>query len=105
MTAAYRRVYDSRHVQADCKERSGTPRWAIEYGLPLPSTGQCGNVPFTFYETFQPKIIKIQLCLLELQLKMSGILFYETQCSTRPVERGLTNLSTVVLAGICHGMM
>jgi len=96
--AAYRRVYDSRHVQADCKERSGTPRWAIEYGLPLP-------LPFTFYETFLPKIIKIQLCLLELQLKMSGILFYETQCSTRPVERGLTNLSTVVLAGICHGMM
>ena len=34
----------------------------------------------TFYETFPPKIIKIQLCLLELQLKMPGILLYETQC-------------------------
>jgi len=33
----------------------------------------------TFCETFLPKIIKIQLCMLELQLKMSGILFYETQ--------------------------
>jgi len=37
--AAYRRVYDSRHLQADCKEpRSapGTLRLAIEYGLALP---------------------------------------------------------------------
>ena len=30
--AAYRRVYDSRHVQADCKE---TLRSAIQYGLYL----------------------------------------------------------------------
>ena len=29
----------------------------------------------TFCETFLPKIIKIQICILELQLKMSGILF------------------------------
>jgi len=33
--AAYRRVYDSRHLQADCKE-PGTPRSVIEYRLPLP---------------------------------------------------------------------
>jgi len=33
--AAYRRVYDARHVQADCQEPvSGTLRLAIEYGLP-----------------------------------------------------------------------
>jgi len=38
--AAYRRVYDSRHLQADCQEltgiSSGTLRSVIEYGLPLP---------------------------------------------------------------------
>ena len=38
--AAYRRVYDSRHVQADCQEpgscSSGTLRSVIECGLPLP---------------------------------------------------------------------
>ena len=31
--AAYRRVYDSRHLHADC---SGSQRLVIEYGLPLP---------------------------------------------------------------------
>ena len=35
--AAYRRVYDSRHLQADCQEpgpiSSGTLRSVIEYGL------------------------------------------------------------------------
>jgi len=37
--AAYRRVYDKRHLQTDCQEPgicSGTLRWVIEYGLPLP---------------------------------------------------------------------
>ena len=37
--AAYRRLYDSRHLQADCQEpgiSSGTLRSVIEYGLPLP---------------------------------------------------------------------
>jgi len=36
--AAYRRVYDSRHLQADCKKNaisSGTIRSVIEYELPL----------------------------------------------------------------------
>ena len=36
--ADYRRVYDSRHLQADCQElgiSSGTLRSVIEYGLPL----------------------------------------------------------------------
>ena len=38
--AAYRRVYDSGHLQADCQEpgsiSSGTLRSVVEYGLPLP---------------------------------------------------------------------
>jgi len=37
--AAYRWVYDSRHLQADCQEPGSAPepiRSAIEYGLPLP---------------------------------------------------------------------
>ena len=37
--AAYRRVYDSRHLQADCQEPGSAPeplRSVIEYGLPLP---------------------------------------------------------------------
>ena len=37
VTAAYRRVYDSRHLQADCARTgisSGTLRSVIEYGLP-----------------------------------------------------------------------
>jgi len=38
--AAYRRVYDSRHLQADCQRTgisSGILRSVIEYGLALPS--------------------------------------------------------------------
>ena len=35
---AYRRVYDSRHLQADCQEPGSAPeRSVIEYGLALPS--------------------------------------------------------------------
>ena len=37
--AAYRRVYNSRHLQADCQEPGSAPeplRSVIEYGLPLP---------------------------------------------------------------------
>ena len=37
--AAYRRVYDSRHLQAGCQKiriSSGTLRSVIEYGLPYP---------------------------------------------------------------------
>jgi len=38
--AAYRRVYDSRHLQADCQEPGPAPartlRSAMDYGLPLP---------------------------------------------------------------------
>jgi len=45
-------------------------------------SGEVGNYTIfqlpTFYETFLPKIIKIQLCLLELQLKNVGDPFYET---------------------------
>ena len=33
--AAYRRVYDSSHLRADCQE-PGSIRSVIEYGLPLP---------------------------------------------------------------------
>ena len=43
--AAYRRVYDSRHLQADCAISSGTVRSAVEYGtvyLLLPvATASC----------------------------------------------------------------
>jgi len=51
--AAYRRVYDSRHLQADCEEPrsapdSGTLRSAIEYGLPLPFTYEQFPHPTTF---------------------------------------------------------
>jgi len=41
--AAYRRVYDSRQLQADCQKPgicSGTLCSVIEYGLPLPFTAQ-----------------------------------------------------------------
>jgi len=38
--AAFRRVYDSHHLQADSREQtgisSGTLRSVVEYGLPLP---------------------------------------------------------------------
>jgi len=38
--AAYRPVYNSRHLQADCQEPGSAPepyaRYVIEYGLPLP---------------------------------------------------------------------
>jgi len=36
--AAYRRVYDSHHLQADCEEPGSAPEpyARIEYGLPLP---------------------------------------------------------------------
>jgi len=39
--AAYRRLYDSRHLQADCQEPGSAPepyalRSVIEYGIPLP---------------------------------------------------------------------
>jgi len=36
--AAYCRVYDSRHLQADCQEPGSAPELCsvIEYGLPLP---------------------------------------------------------------------
>jgi len=38
--AAYRRVYDSCHLQADCQEPVSAP--VIEYGLPLPFYEQEG---------------------------------------------------------------
>ena len=47
--AANRRVHDSRHLQADCKEpriSSGTLRSVIEYGLPfLLGYFSCGLAP------------------------------------------------------------
>ena len=43
--AAYRRVYDSRHLQADCQEPGSAPephaRQSIEYGLPRPLRFTC----------------------------------------------------------------
>jgi len=46
--AAYRRVYDSRHLQADCQELGSAPEsYAryIEYGLPLPFLQYVNCVP------------------------------------------------------------
>jgi len=46
--AAYRQIYDSRHLQADCQEPGSAPEpyvAVIEYRLPL---------PFTYYSTFDP---------------------------------------------------
>jgi len=40
---AYRRVYDSRHLQADCQE-PGTLRSTIEDGLPLPFLYNCDEL-------------------------------------------------------------
>jgi len=50
--AAYRRVYDSHHLQADCQEPGSAP--VIEYGLPLPFLGYLfpkfyENEPVSFY--------------------------------------------------------
>jgi len=45
--AAYRQVYDLRHLQADCQElgiSSGTLRLVIQYGQPLPfSVATCSG--------------------------------------------------------------
>jgi len=44
--AAYRRVYDSRHMQADCQEPGSAPEpyaELIEYGLPLPLPYRYGS--------------------------------------------------------------
>ena len=45
--AAYRRIYDSRHLQADCQEpgsSTGTLRSVMEYGLLLTFTLLSNNV-------------------------------------------------------------
>ena len=39
--AAYRRVYDSRHLQADCQEPGSAP--AVEYGLPYAFINLCNR--------------------------------------------------------------
>jgi len=56
--AAYRQVYDSHHLQADCQEpgiSSGTLRSVIEYGLPFLLTyfsGPYGAVDLVHLNTF-----------------------------------------------------
>jgi len=35
----------------------------------------------TFLVTCVPKIMKIRQCFVELQLKMSGMFFFETHCT------------------------
>jgi len=55
-----------------------------------------GKLP-TFCEIFLPKITKFQLCILELQLKMSWILLCETQC--------ISTLAIIMLVIIHHSDM
>ena len=73
--AAYSRVYDSRHLQADCQELGSaeTLRSVIEYGLPLPFYGSfvcdicvfyftlhtvtCHPTEMTFPPLPQPKLV------------------------------------------------
>jgi len=49
--AAYRRVYDSRNLQADCQELGSAPEpySEIEYGLPLPFTSVPANAGWPVY--------------------------------------------------------
>jgi len=60
----------------------------------LPKSGKVGNYTIfhlpTFCETFLPKVIKIKLCILQLQLKMSGILFMTH------IVYGVTNFHPVI---------
>jgi len=61
---AYRRVYDSRHLQADCQEPGSAPepyaRSVIEYGLPffnelgLRSPGAKAVAQWTLKKTANP---------------------------------------------------
>jgi len=56
--AAYHRVYDSHHLQADClrtRISSGTLRSVIEYGLPLPFLKKQSNF-FQFLDSLTEKI-------------------------------------------------
>jgi len=60
--AAYRRVHDSRHLQADCQKPGSAP--VIEYGLPLPlPLNKMANVI-----TLREKEITVALALQQLHL-------------------------------------
>jgi len=73
--AAYRRVYDSQYLQADCMPRngisSGTLRSVIEYGLPFTSRRLvCDDAGESEYLTKNRKgykEMKVSVCLDNLQ--------------------------------------
>ena len=68
--AAYRRVYDSRHLQADCQQPGSAPepyiRSVIEYGLPLPFYAYCDN----------STTVVISESLLELLMALACTMMY-----------------------------
>ena len=59
--AAYRQVYDSHHLQADCQEPGSAPEpyaWVIEFGLPLPFTQYIINITAKMYKKGPQQPIK-----------------------------------------------
>jgi len=72
--AAYRRVCDSRHMQADCKETgisSGTLLSAIKYGLHLPFIRVVGGAGSMKRLGFRPSV-RLPVCLS--QQRAAGLL-------------------------------
>jgi len=55
--AAYRRVYDSRHLQADCQEPRLGPDPVIEYGLRLPFLPVENTAPTVEGEVLSERIV------------------------------------------------
>jgi len=66
---------------------------------------QCGKLYCLtiayFLRNTPAKIIKIQPCIQELQIKMLGILFYETQSVSLPVDFG-RHVVGKTLINVCH---
>ena len=58
--AAYRVVFDSRHLQANCQKTgmsSGTLRWTIEFGLTVPFNPLTIGLSLTSYRPDGIKVI------------------------------------------------
>ena len=85
--AAYRRVYDSRHLQAACQEpgSAGTLRSEIEYGLPLPFLGLCAILH---------KYVNKSQINLHYQ-KQRNETIYKTVCSRKKTNSIRGNLDSV----------
>jgi len=79
--AAYRRVFDSRHLQADCQEPGSAPEPVIEYGLPVPfmrvcrldqTLGKPGAWMVTTENEKQRLTVVVRLSRLESQVRTQG---------------------------------